>query len=69
MMKSALTRKSVYTLPTIMSSFSSDFGLKNLQISNVKRVEEELKIDVKDDIKAASTAANIRPRKPTKLSL
>ena len=31
----------------------------------VKMVDEELKTEVKEDIKAASITANIRPRRPT----
>ena len=34
-------------------------------MSMVKMVEDELKIDVNEDIKAESITANIKPRSPT----
>jgi hypothetical protein len=51
-------------LPTMMSSTSVAFFRTSLQTSMVNRVDEELKMDVKEDIRAASMTANIRPRRP-----
>jgi hypothetical protein len=43
---------------------SEGFFLNRVQISIVKIVEEELKMDVRDDIKAAIITANIIPDNP-----
>ena len=59
------TKTSTKSLPAKSSSFSEAFGRTYLYISMVKIVDEELKIEVKDDIKAANITANIRPRTPT----
>ena len=47
-----------------MSSMSDAFFLISFQMSMVKMVEAELKIEVREDIRAASMTANIRPRIP-----
>ena len=52
------------TLPAKSSSFCEAFGRNLPQISIVKIVDEELKIDVREDIKAANMTANMRPRTP-----
>jgi hypothetical protein len=49
-------------LPTISNSQSCAFRRKRYQISIVKIVELELKIEVKDDIKAAIIQASVKPR-------
>jgi len=55
-----------YNLPTMMSSTSVAFLRTSFQTSKVKRVDEELKMDVNEDIKAANITASIRPRNPKK---
>ena len=55
-------------LPTISSSVSDGLLLNLVQTSKVKMVEEELKIEVKDDIRAASITANIIPLAPVGIS-
>ena len=47
-----------------MSSDSFAWGLKYLQISMVKSVEELLKMDVSELIRAANMTAIIRPLMP-----
>ena len=47
-----------------MSSTSDAFFLMSFQMSIVKMVDAELKIDVREDISAASITASIRPRMP-----
>ena len=59
------TKTSTKNLPAKSNSFSEALGRIYLYMSMVKIVDEELKIDVKDDIKAANITANIRPRTPT----
>lgn len=51
-------------LPTIMSSRSVDCGLIRVQMSMVNRVLLLLKMEAKEDIRAANITASIRPRKP-----
>ena len=51
-------------LPTIMSSLSVACGLIRVQMSMVKRVLLLLKMEAKEDMRAASITASIRPRKP-----
>lgn len=51
-------------LPTIMSSRSVACGLMRVQMSMVKRVLLLLKMEAKEDMRAASITASIRPRKP-----
>jgi len=53
-----------FHLPMTMSSKSEAFFLKSFQISMVKMVEAELKMDVNEDMRAANITANIRPRTP-----
>ncbi len=38
-------------------------------MSTVKMVEEELKMEVKDDMRAANMTASIMPRSPSGISL
>ena len=47
-----------------MSSIGEGFVLISFQMSMVKIVDDELKMDVKEDIKAANITASIRPRRP-----
>lgn len=58
-----LTLQNQY-LPTMSSSISDAFFLMRVQISIVKIVEDELKIDVKELISAANITASIRPVRP-----
>lgn len=51
------------------SSISEGFFLIRVQISIVKMVEEELKMEVKELIKAASMTDNINPVKPERISV
>lgn len=51
-------------LPTIMSSRSADCGLMRVQMSMVNRVLLLLKMEAKEDMRAANITASIRPRKP-----
>ncbi len=51
-------------LPTMSNSISEGFFRIRVQISIVKMVEEELKIEVKELIKAANMTDSIRPVKP-----
>ena len=51
-------------LPTIMSSRSLACGLMRVQMSMVKRVLLLLKMEAREDMRAASITASIRPRKP-----
>ena len=50
--------------PTIRSSISEAFFRMRVQISMVKIVEDELKIDVNELISAANITANMRPVRP-----
>ena len=52
-----------------MSSDSLAFGLILRHISMVNTVLELLKIDVREDIKAASSAASMIPRTPDEETL
>lgn len=56
--------KKFTNLPTIMSSRSVDCGLIRVQMSMVNRVLLLLKMEAKEDIRAANITASIRPRKP-----
>ena len=58
------TRKMTKVLPTTRSSVSEGLFLTLVQMSKVKIVEEELKIEVREDIRAAIITASIRPRAP-----
>lgn len=51
-------------LPTIRSSRSPACGLTRVQMSMVNRVLLLLKMEAKEDMRAASITANIRPRNP-----
>lgn len=51
-------------LPTMRSSRSEEHGLMRVQMSIVNRVLLLLKIEAKEDMRAASMTANIRPRRP-----
>lgn len=51
-------------LPTIMSSLSVACGLMRVQMSMVNRVLLLLKMEAKEDMRAASITASIRPRNP-----
>lgn len=46
------------------SSFEFWANLMRVYMSMVKIVDDELKIEVRDDISAANMTANIRPRRP-----
>jgi len=67
-----IIKRSTESLPTIICSNSIDFVLlpfqafrrRQVQISIVKMVEAELKIEVKEDIKAAIITANMQPLRP-----
>ena len=58
------TKKMTKVLPTMRSSVSEGLALTLVQMSIVKMVEDELKIEVRDDIRAAIITASIRPRAP-----
>ena len=58
------TKNNTKVLPTMSSSVSEGFLLNLVQISMVKMVEEELKMEVREDISAAIITANIRPLAP-----
>lgn len=49
-----------------MSSFSVACGLMRVQMSMVNRVLLLLKMEAKEDMRAANITANMRPRKPAK---
>ena len=51
-------------LPTMSSSVSDAFLLKRRQMSMVKMVDAELKMDVRELIRAASITASIIPFSP-----
>lgn len=57
---------SVY-LPTMMSSRSVACGLMRVQMSIVKRVLLLLKMEAKEDMRAANITASIRPRNPAQV--
>ena len=59
------TKNNTKVLPTMSSSVSEGFLLNLVQISMVKMVEEELKMEVREDIKAANITAIIAPLIPT----
>ncbi len=46
------------------SSIGDGFFLMSFQMSMVKMVEDELKMEVREDIRAANMTDNIMPRKP-----
>ncbi len=52
-------------LPTIMSSTSEAFFLILLQMSMVKSVLLELKMEVREEMRADIMTASIRPRRPS----
>ena len=56
-------------LPTIISSMSEAFLRIRLQISMVKIVEDELKMEVREDMRAAIMTASMTPRAPVGISL
>ena len=58
------TKNNTKVLPTMSSSVSEGFLLNLVQMSMVKIVEEELKMEVREDISAAIITANIRPLAP-----
>ena len=58
------TKKMTKVLPTMRSSVSEGLALTLVQMSIVKMVEDELKIEVREDIRAAIITASIRPRAP-----
>ena len=60
------TRKMTKVLPTTSSSVSEGLFLTLVQMSMVKIVEEELKIEVREDMSAAIITASIRPRAPVR---
>lgn len=51
-----------------MSSLSVACGLMRVQMSMVNRVLLLLKMEAKEDMRAANITANMRPRKPAKRS-
>ena len=51
-------------LPTMTSSIGDGFFLMSFQMSMVKMVEDELKMEVREDIRAANMTESIMPRKP-----
>jgi len=51
-------------LPTIMSSLSAACGRRRVQMSMVNRVLLLLKMEAREDMRAASITASIRPRSP-----
>lgn len=62
-----MTRNTTNARPTMSNSFSVEFFLNLVQTSIVKMADAELKMDVRDDIKAAIITANINPAKPVKI--
>ena len=62
------TKRMTKDRPTTRSSVSEGLFLNLVQTSMVKIVEEELKIDVRDDIRAAIITANMRPFRPDGIS-
>lgn len=54
--------------PTIMSSTSDAFLWMRRQMSMVKMVDEELKMEVSDDTSADIITASIKPRRPSGIS-
>ena len=62
------TKNNTKVLPTMSSSVSEGFLLNLVQISMVKMVEEELKIEVREDMRAAIMTASIKPFKPEGIS-
>ena len=58
------TRKMTKVLPTTRSSVSEGLFLTLVQMSIVKMVDDELKIEVREDMRAAIITASIRPRAP-----
>ena len=63
------TRNITKVLPTTSNSVSDGFRRIRVQISIVKMVEDELKIDVREDIRAAIMTANISPLAPENVDL
>ena len=62
------TKTTTNILPTIINSQSFDFGLILFQMSIVNIALLELKIEVKEDIKAAIITANMSPLAPGGIS-
>ena len=58
------TRKMTKVLPTTRSSVSEGLFLTLVQMSIVKMVDDELKIEVREDMRAAIITASIKPRAP-----
>ena len=58
------TRKITKVRPTTSSSVSEGRVRTSGQMSIVKIVEEELKMEVREDMRAAIITASIRPRAP-----
>ena len=58
------TKNTTKVRPTMRSSVSEGFLLKRVQMSMVKIVEDELKMEVREDIKAAIITASINPLAP-----
>lgn len=55
--------------PTIMSSLSVACGLMRVQMSMVNSVLLLLKMEAKEDMRAASITANISPRSPAQTDI
>ena len=62
------TKRMTKERPRTRSSVSEGFLLNLVQTSMVKMVEEELKIEVRDDIRAAIITASMRPFRPGGIS-
>ena len=58
------TNTKTTNLPTTRSSYSLAFGRIIRYISTVKMVELELKIELRDDVRAANITDMMNPRKP-----
>ena len=58
------TKTKTTNLPTTSSSFSFVFGRIILYMSTVKMVEVELKIELRDEVRAANITDIINPRRP-----
>ena len=63
------TRTITNARPTTSNSESDAFLRILVQISMVKMVDAELKMDVRDDIRAAIITANIMPRRPENIQV
>ena len=62
------TKRMTKDRPTTRSSVSEGFLLNLVQTSMVKMVEDELKMEVRDDMRAAIITANMRPFSPGGMS-